>query len=117
MMSIKLSPKTDLKTKGKTRSKLETVSLIMFPIFFEGHIFLNIAVMCYPVIIRDLYATGRHELEDGVIANSDVVSGLAYRAVAVEDVKQAVFTSGRKREYICRKKLMLKTIANSDVKN
>ena len=54
MMSIKLSPKTDLKTKGKTRSKLETVSLIMFPIFFEGHIFLNIAVMCYPVIIRDL---------------------------------------------------------------
>ena len=58
-----------------------------------------------------LYATGRHELENGkndvVIANFDVVSGLAYRAVAVEDVKQAVFTSGRKREYICLKKLML----------
>ena len=57
-----------------------------------------------------LYATGRHKLEDGkndvVIANSDVVSGLAYRPVAVEDVKQAVLTSGRKREYICRKKMM-----------
>ena len=50
-------------------------------------------------------------LEDGkndvVIANSDVVSGLAYPPVAVEDVKQAVLTSGRKREYIFRKKLML----------
>ena len=44
---------------------------------------------------------------DVVIANSDVVSGLAYRPVAVEDVKQAVLTSGRKREYICGKKLML----------
>ena len=58
-----------------------------------------------------LYATGRHELENGkndvVIANSDVVSGLAYRPVAVEDVKQAVLTLGRKREYICSKKLML----------
>ena len=42
-----------------------------------------------------------------VIANSDVVSGLAYHLVAVEDVKQAVLTSGRKRERICRKKLML----------
>ena len=80
------------------------------------------------LIVRDLYtnwenivfralaynAQGyikRHELEDGkndvVIANSDVVSGLAYRPVAVEDVKQAVLTLGRKREYICRKKLML----------
>ena len=30
-------------------SKFNYVSYI-----FEGHIFLNIAVMCYPVIIRDL---------------------------------------------------------------
>ena len=52
-----------------------------------------------------------HKLEDGnndvAIANSDVVSGLAYRPVTVEDVKQVVLTSGRKREYICRKKMML----------
>ena len=58
------------------------------------------------------YATGRHELEDGkndvVITNSDVVSALAYRPVAVEDVKQAVLTSGRNIYlYICRKQLML----------
>ena len=37
--------------------------------------------------------------------SSDVVSGLVYRPVAVEDVRQAVLTSGRKREYICRKKI------------
>ena len=42
---------------------------------------------------------------DVVIANSDVVSGLACRPVAVEGVKQAVLTSGRKREYICHKKI------------
>ena len=32
-------------------SAIDPVSLIMFPIFFfEGHRFLTIAVMCYPVM-------------------------------------------------------------------